>query len=78
MDGPVEGFPAGNLPAVRRFITTHNQEGLSVFHSEDDGSHQRVTFKAQGAINIIYSTGETPVDMNNEKDLAYASDNEVR
>jgi hypothetical protein len=44
---------------------------------DDDGAHHRVMVRGKGVANIIYSTGSNPVDMNDEKDIAYAKDNEV-
>ncbi|KAK4222716.1 hypothetical protein QBC38DRAFT_489175 [Podospora fimiseda] len=69
-------FPAPGLRASRRFITSHNAQGKGVFVVDDTGDHHRVLASGKGIGNIIYSTCETPVDMNDDKDLTYARDNE--
>ncbi|ROV98482.1 hypothetical protein VPNG_08537 [Cytospora leucostoma] len=70
------GFPAEGLRASRRFITSHNKDGKGVFVVDDVGDHHRVLAGGQGVGNIIYSTAETPVDLNNDKDLIYAKEHE--
>ncbi len=76
--GPITKFPADGLRASRRFISSHNKDGKGVFVVDDDGDHHRIMCNGQAAANIIYSTADSPVDMNNDKDLIYARDNEVR
>ena len=44
---------------------------------DDVSDHHRVLAQGLGVGNIIYSTAENPVDMNDDKDLFYARDNEV-
>ncbi|KAL4784751.1 hypothetical protein BJX76DRAFT_356737 [Aspergillus varians] len=74
--GPITKFPAEGLRHARRFITSHNKDGEGVFVVDDDGDHHRVMVEGLAVANIIYSTAETPVDLNDDKDLTYARDNE--
>ncbi|PSN60581.1 hypothetical protein BS50DRAFT_204064 [Corynespora cassiicola Philippines] len=74
--GPIGRFPAEDLRHARRFITSHNSSGQGVFLKDDDGAHHRVMVNGNAVANIIYSTNANPVDMNDDKDLAYARDNE--
>lgn len=75
--GPISAFPANDLRHAQRFVTTHNSSGQGVFLKDDDGAHHRVMVNGNAVANIIYSTKENPVDLNDEKDLIYARDNEV-
>lgn len=75
--GPITKFPADDLRPTRRFITSHDNNGKGIFVVDDDGAHHRVMVRGKGVANIIYSTGSTPVDMNDDKDMIYARDNEV-
>ncbi|RYP12515.1 hypothetical protein DL765_007277 [Monosporascus sp. GIB2] len=74
--GPITKFPADGLRHARRFITSHNEEGKGVFIVDDDGDHHRIMVQGQAVANIIYSTKGEKVDMNGDKDLIYARDNE--
>lgn len=74
--GPVTAFPAEGLRPARRFISSHNKEGKGVFVVDDNGDHHRVMVNGAGVANIIYSTEGNPVDMNDDKDLKYARENE--
>ncbi|KAI2643556.1 hypothetical protein GGS21DRAFT_486077 [Xylaria nigripes] len=74
--GPLTKFPAEGLRSSRRFITSHNAEGKGVFVVDDEGDHHRIMVQGAGVANIIYSTNSNPVDMNNEKDIKYARENE--
>ncbi|OAG00262.1 uncharacterized protein CC84DRAFT_1102722 [Paraphaeosphaeria sporulosa] len=76
--GPITQFPAKDLRHARRFITSHNTKGEGTFLADDDGAHHRVMVNGNAVANIIYSTNANPIDMNNDKDLVYARDNEVR
>lgn len=76
--GPITGFPCDGLRQIRRFITSRNKEGEGVFAVEDEGAHHRIMVRGKGVSNIIYSTKDHQVDMNDEKDIGYARDNEVR
>lgn len=73
----VNGFPAPGLPQVVRHITGHNAEGKSVFLSTDVGDHHRIMGDKQAIANIMYSTNEMPVDLNGDKDIKFAAENEV-
>jgi hypothetical protein len=76
--GYVSTFPAPGLRRTVRHITGHNAEGKGVFIQTDCGDHHRVIGNEQALANIIYSTKETPVEMNGDVDLKYAKENEVR
>ncbi|KAM7188986.1 hypothetical protein V8F33_010320 [Rhypophila sp. PSN 637] len=72
------GFPIPGLRRTVRHITGHNADGKGVFLSTDCGAHHVVMAQGanQGVANIIYSTTETPVDVNGDGDLHHASENE--
>jgi hypothetical protein len=72
-----QGFPAPGLRRTIRHITGHNDDGKAVFLSSDCGDHHRIIGEQQALGNILYSTFETPVDMNNNKDLEHAKEHEV-
>ena len=76
--GPITRFPADGLRPARRFISGHNQEGKGVFVGDDEGEHHRIMVDGEAVANIIYSTAGNPVDMNDDKDLKFAKENEVR
>ncbi|KIA75508.1 hypothetical protein HK57_00007 [Aspergillus ustus] len=69
-------FPADGLRPARRFITSHNEKGEGVFVADDDGAHHRIMVQGGAVANIIYSTADNPVDLNGDKDLIYARENE--
>lgn len=75
--GPITKFPADDLRPAKRLITTHNGKGQGIFYAEDDGDHHKVMVRGKGVANIIYSTHENPVDMNDDVDIQYAKNNEV-
>jgi hypothetical protein len=75
--GPITQFPADDLRKAKRFITTHNKEGKGAYVVDDYGDHHKVMVRGKGVANIIYSTKETPVDLNDEKDIKYAMEKEV-
>ena len=75
--GPISKFPADDLRPARRFVTGHNPKGEGIFVNDDDGAHHRLMVNGNAVSNIIYTTEGNPVDMNNDKDLFYARDNEV-
>lgn len=72
------GFPAPGLPRTQRYITGHNAEGKGVFLSTDSGDHFRPMGADQAIANILYSTHETPANLNDDADIKYAKENEVR
>ncbi|GAP88454.1 putative cupin domain-containing protein [Rosellinia necatrix] len=74
--GYVSKFPAPGLRRTVRFITGHNAEGKGVFLSTDDGDHHRIIGNEQAIANIVYSTNETPAELNGDVDLKYAKENE--
>ena len=75
---PITKFPADGLRAARRFTSGHNKEGKGVFVGDDEGEHHRIMVEGGAVANIIYSTAGNPVDMNDDKDLKFAKENEVR
>jgi hypothetical protein len=76
--GPITRFPGDGLRHARRFITSHNEKGQGIFIGDDDGDHHRIMVRGKGVANIIYTTVGEKVDMNNEVDVKYARENEVR
>lgn len=75
--GYVNTFPAPGLRRTVRHITGHNEEGKGVFIKTDCGDHHRVIGNDQALANIMYSTKDTPVEMNGDVDLKFALENEV-
>ncbi|KAL8666839.1 MAG: hypothetical protein Q9202_001079 [Teloschistes flavicans] len=69
-------WPVAGLSRVERHITGHNAEGKSVFVSSDCGDHHRVIGEKQAIGNIIYSTKETPIELNGDVDIKYAKESE--
>ncbi|CAF9934462.1 MAG: hypothetical protein HETSPECPRED_009230 [Heterodermia speciosa] len=74
--GAITKFPADGLRPARRFISGHNKEGQGIFIGDDDGEHHRIMVEGGAVANIIYSTAGNPVDMNDDKDLKFAKENE--
>ncbi|KAL4783264.1 hypothetical protein BJX76DRAFT_358128 [Aspergillus varians] len=72
---PITKFPAEGLRHARRYITAHNDEGKGEFLVDDDGDHHRIMGPGVALGNIIYSTAEHPVDLNDNKDVTYAREN---
>ncbi|KAJ3561106.1 hypothetical protein NPX13_g9072 [Xylaria arbuscula] len=70
--GYVGSFPAPGLRQMVRHITGHNEKGESVFLSSDHGSHHRIMGEQQAVANILYSTQETPVELNGDVDIEKA------
>ncbi|KAI0096908.1 hypothetical protein GGR51DRAFT_489053 [Nemania sp. FL0031] len=66
------GFPAPGLRETHRHITGFDEHGKSIFIVSDSGDHHRVMGEGEALANIMYSTRETPVDINEEADLAKA------
>ena len=74
-----DGFPAPGLRPVQRLITGNKEEdGKGHFLVTDAGDHHRVMGENQAVANIIYSTNENPVDLNEDKDIKFSQENEVR
>ncbi|KAI1405139.1 hypothetical protein F4819DRAFT_494345 [Hypoxylon fuscum] len=71
-----DGFPAPGLTRTRRHITGHNEEGKSVFLTTDSGDHHRVMGEQQAVANILYSTMETPIELNGNVDIQHAKEHE--
>lgn len=73
----VESFPAPGLRQIVRHITGLNEQGGSVFLHSDHGDHHRFMVQNQAISNLLYSTQETPVDLNNNIDIQKAKEKEV-
>ncbi|GAP88227.1 putative cupin domain-containing protein [Rosellinia necatrix] len=69
-------FPVQGLPRTVRHITGHDEQGRSVFLSTDTGAHHRELVEKGALANILYSTSEHPVDLNDNKDIKFAAENE--
>ncbi|CAH0046850.1 unnamed protein product [Clonostachys solani] len=67
-------FPIAGLRRVQRNITTFDKEGKSVFLSADGGDHQHVMGDKQAIQMIMYSTRETPVNLNGDVDVEKAAE----
>ena len=72
-----ESFPAPGLRQIFRHITGHNPQGESVFLHSDHGDHYRLMVERQAVANILYSTRETPVDLNENVDIQKTKSEEV-
>ncbi|KAI7912105.1 cupin domain-containing protein [Pyricularia oryzae] len=68
----VDSFPAAGLRQVFRHITGNADDGKSVFLHSDHGNHHRVIGEKQAVANIMYSTQETPVELNGDVDVQKA------
>ncbi|PVH97444.1 hypothetical protein DM02DRAFT_658300 [Periconia macrospinosa] len=78
---PAEGYvqtphPVQGLPRVVRHITGHDAEGKSVFLSTDISDHHRELVDKPAIANIIYSTGQHPVDLDGAVDVKFGHENE--
>ncbi|KAK0634888.1 hypothetical protein B0T17DRAFT_586555 [Bombardia bombarda] len=73
---PRSSYVTGCLRKTVRHITGHDDEGKSVFLSTDCGDHHRIMGEQQAVANILYSTVETPVDVNGDADIKQARENE--
>ena len=75
--GPITRFPADDFRHAKRLITTHNSKGQGVFLPDDDGDHHKIMLNGLAAANIIYSSQGAQVDLNDERDIKFAKENEV-
>jgi hypothetical protein len=73
----VRSFPAPGLRQIVRHITTNTDDGHSRFLESNSGEHYRFMVENRAVANIIYSTRETPVDLNDNKDVELAHKEEV-
>jgi hypothetical protein len=73
----INGFPAPGLTNTVRHITGHDSEGKTVFLTTDNGDHHKIMGDNQAVARILYSTQETPVDLNEMADLKKAKESEV-
>lgn len=67
-------FPIAGLKRVQRNITGFDEEGKSVFLSSDSGDFQHVMGDKQAIQMIMYSTRETPADLNDNIDIQKAAE----
>ncbi|CAJ2508341.1 Uu.00g133670.m01.CDS01 [Anthostomella pinea] len=74
--GYVQSFPAPGLRQIFRHITGHDGKGDSVFLRSDQGDHHRIMGDQQAVANILYSTQETPAELNGDVDIEKASSQE--
>ncbi|KAI1120191.1 NAD(P)-binding protein [Nemania abortiva] len=68
----VQSFPAPGLRQIFRHITGLNEKGESIFLGSDHGDHHRIMGEQQAVANILYSTQETPVELNGNADIEKA------
>lgn len=73
----VASYPAPGLRQIVRHITGNTAEGKSVFLESSQGEHYRYMVNNTAVTNLIYSTQETPVDLNNNVDIAKHKEKEV-
>lgn len=73
----VNSFPAPGLRQIVRHITGNTADGKSRFLESNSGEHYRFMVENRAVANIIYSTQETPVDLNDNIDIAKAHEKEV-
>ncbi|KAI1116260.1 NAD(P)-binding protein [Nemania sp. NC0429] len=69
------GFPAPGLRRTVRHITGHDEAGKAVFLSTDCGDHHLIMGEQQALANILYSTHQTPVEINGDVDIKHAKEN---
>ncbi|KGO73179.1 hypothetical protein PITC_003660 [Penicillium italicum] len=70
IDFITDGFPAPGLQPIQRLVTGNKEEdGKGYFLVTDTGDHHRVMGQNQAVANVIYSTHENPIDLNEEKDI---------
>lgn len=72
-----KGFPAPGLRDIQRLITGHGSDGKGHFIATDNGDHHRVMGEQQAVANILYSTFESPVELNGDIDVKRAKEVEV-
>jgi len=73
----VGSFPAPGLRQIVRHITGHREDGKAHFLASDHGEHYRFMGENKAVANIIYSTQETPVNLNGDVDVVKAKQEEV-
>lgn len=71
-------WPVAGLPRVQRHITGHDEKGRSVFLQTDSGAHHKELVDKGALANIIYSTNTHPVELNDNVDIKFQAENEVR
>ncbi|MCJ1350394.1 MAG: hypothetical protein MMC33_000375 [Icmadophila ericetorum] len=55
------------LPAVNRYITTHNEEGKAIFHPSTTAPWAALS--PSTGFNLIYTTSSVPAELSNEGDI---------
>ena len=73
-----DGYPAPGLRKTQRLITGHGLDGKGHFLVTDAGDHHRVMGEAQAVAMIPYSTQGNPVELNDDVDVRFARETEVR
>ena len=58
----------GSLPPLRRFVTGHKPDGNATLQSVDEGSWRLYPERGR-AFNVVYTTQETPVRLDKDRDL---------
>lgn len=71
-------WPVHGLPRIQRHITGHDEEGRSVFLQTDSGAHHKELVEKGALANIIYSTNSNPVQLNDNADIKFQAENQVR
>ncbi|KAI1855541.1 hypothetical protein JX266_000406 [Neoarthrinium moseri] len=71
-----QGFPAPGLRRTVRHITGHDADGKATFLTTDCGDHHLIMGEQQALANILYSTHETPVNINDDVDVIHAKENQ--
>ncbi|KAF5566611.1 cupin domain-containing protein [Fusarium napiforme] len=69
-------FPAPGLRQIVRHITGHREDGKAHFLVSDHGEHYRFMGENKAVANIIYSTQETPVNLNEDVDVVKSNQEE--
>lgn len=67
MSGP-PNHSISNLRDVRRYVTTHREDGKAIVRSTEPGAWESV-LNNELAFNVIYTTSEFPSQMNGDADI---------
>lgn len=63
----------GSLPQLRRFVTGHKPDGNATLQLQDEGSWRLYPERGR-AFNVVYTTQETPVRLDDDRDLKLHDD----
>lgn len=72
--GPFTKFPGEGLPDIKRYITTHDENGEGVFLPSDNGDHHAMMGNGRGVQSVIYTTKEAQIELNDEADIKFAKE----